>query len=96
MTLADYQEKILANDPEAFSQFSYAIGVNNLKLRSSELLVEIVSKALMIVGIMGYKNDSPISLGRHLRDAYGAALMVNNDRIRTHNSTMQIMVRDGR
>lgn len=95
-TLADYQEKILAGDDEAYSQFSYSIGVNNLKIRSSELLVEIVSKALMIVGIMGYKNDSPTSLCRHLRDAYGAALMVNNDRIRNHNATMQIMVRDGR
>ncbi len=96
MTLNDYQQKLLTNDSEAFEQFSYALGVNNLKLCSSELLVEIVSKTMMIVGIMGYKNDSPISLGRHLRDAYGAALMVNNDRIRNHNSTMQIMVRDGR
>jgi acyl-CoA dehydrogenase len=96
MTLDDYQQKLLSNDKEAFEQFSYALGVNNLKLCSSELLVEIVSKTLMIVGIMGYKNDSPLSLGRHLRDAYGAALMVNNDRIRNHNSTMQIMIRDGR
>ncbi|MEY4590408.1 MAG: hypothetical protein RL497_2484 [Pseudomonadota bacterium] len=96
MTLADYQAKLLAGDEEAYSQFSYAIGVNNLKLRSSDLLVDIVSKTMMIVGIMGYKNDSPNSLCRHLRDAYGAALMVNNDRIRTHNATMQIMVRDGR
>ena len=96
MTLADYESKLVSTEENAFANFAYAIGVNNLKLCSSELLVEIVSKAMYIVGIMGYKNDSPISLGRHLRDAYGAALMVNNDRIRNHNSTMQIMVRDGR
>jgi acyl-CoA dehydrogenase len=52
-----------------------------------------VSKALVIVGISGYKNDSSSSLSRHLRDAFGASIMVNNDRIRKHNSTMQIMVR---
>jgi len=96
MTLADYEEKLAKDDKDGFEQFSYALGVNNLKLCSSEKLVEIVSESMMIVGIMGYKNDSPVSLGRHLRDAYGAALMVNNDRIRNHNSTMQIMIRDGR
>lgn len=93
-TAADYQQKLDANDPNVFGQFTFAIGVNNLKVRSSELVVEIVTKALYVVGIAGYKNDSPISLTRHLRDAYGAALMVNNDRIRGHNATLQIMVRD--
>jgi acyl-CoA dehydrogenase len=43
---------------------------------------------MLICGIAAYRNDSHISLGRHLRDAYGAALMVNNDRIMTHNATL--------
>jgi acyl-CoA dehydrogenase len=43
---------------------------------------------MLICGIAGYRNDSRFSLGRHLRDAYGAALMVNNDRIMTHNATL--------
>ena len=55
--------------------------------------MDIVGKALQIVGISGYKNDSKSSLARQLRDAYGAALMVNNDRIRGHNSTMQAVYR---
>lgn len=92
--IEEYQQKLDAGNPEAFADFGFAIRINNVKLRCSELVVEIVSGALSIVGIMGYKNDTPNSLCRHVRDAYGAALMVNNDRIRGHNSTMQIMVRD--
>ena len=43
---------------------------------------------MLICGIAGYRNDSKFSLARHLRDAYGAALMVNNDRILKLNATM--------
>ena len=43
---------------------------------------------MLICGISGYRNDSKFSLARHLRDAYGAALMVNNDRILKLNATM--------
>ena len=60
--------------------------MNNLKLSSSRLVIEIVGRAMLICGISGYRNDSKFSLGRHLRDAYGAALMVNNDRIMNHNA----------
>ena len=35
------------------------------------------------------------TLGRHLRDACGAGLMVNNDRILGQNATMQIGLREG-
>jgi acyl-CoA dehydrogenase len=94
VAIKEYQEKLDAGNREAFSDFGFSIRINNVKLRCSELVVDIVSGALSIVGIMGYKNDTPNSLCRHVRDAYGAALMVNNDRIRGHNSTMQIMVRD--
>jgi len=48
---------------------------------------------MLICGISGYRNDSKHSLGRQLRDAYGAALMVNNDRILGQSSTMQIVLR---
>ena len=57
--------------------------------------MDIVGKAMLICGIEGYRNDSPHSLGRHLRDAHGAALMVNNDRILGQTSTMQIVAREG-
>jgi len=92
-TMAEYQEMLDAGDADAFSNFGFSIRVNNVKITCSELVVDIVGKALQIVGISGYKNDSSKSLSRHLRDAYGAALMVNNDRIRGHNATMQAVYR---
>lgn len=94
IAIEDYQAKLDAGDMSVFSDFSSSIQINNVKIRCSELVVEIVSQSLMIVGIGAYKNDSSSSLCRQIRDAYGAAIMVNNDRIRNHNSTMQIMVRD--
>lgn len=94
-TMAEYQRMLDAGDPDAFGNFGFSIRVNNVKITCSELVVEIVGRALQIVGISGYKNDSKSSLGRHLRDAYGAALMVNNDRIRGHNATMQAVYRQG-
>jgi len=92
-TMAEYEEMLSAGDPDAFSNFGFSIRVNNVKITCSELVVDVVGKALQIVGISGYKNDSKSSLCRQLRDAYGAALMVNNDRIRGHNSTMQAVYR---
>ena len=86
----EYQSLLDAGDDRAFENFGYSIKVNNVKIRCSEMVVDIVSKALQIVGISGYKNDSSKSLSRHLRDAFGASLMVNNDRIRGHNAKMQI------
>lgn len=94
-TLDEYEQLLRANDPTGFEGYGFAIRVNNLKLVCSQLVVEIVSKALMICGIAGYKNDSKLSLCRHLRDAYGAALMVNNDRILGQNSMIQIVNREG-
>ena len=88
-TLAEYHEFLLNKAPESGSNFGFSIAINNLKITSSQLVVEIVSKAMVICGISGYRNDSKLSLGRHLRDAYGAALMVNNDRILGQSATMQ-------
>jgi acyl-CoA dehydrogenase len=92
-TLAEYHEFLLKGASESGSNFGFAIAINNLKLTSSQLVVEIVSRAMLICGIQGYRNDSKLTLGRHLRDAYGAALMVNNDRILGQSATMQIVQR---
>jgi acyl-CoA dehydrogenase len=56
-------------------------------------MVDIVNRAMLICGISGYRNDSKFSLSRHLRDAYGAAIMVNNDRIMNHNANMLLVHR---
>ncbi|HNC99879.1 MAG TPA: acyl-CoA dehydrogenase family protein, partial [Myxococcota bacterium] len=94
-TIREYQDMLTANAPDAFvSNYNFSSRVNNLKLSSSAMIVDIVGKAMLICGISGYRNDSPITLGRHLRDAYGAALMVNNDRILGQSANIQIMRRE--
>jgi acyl-CoA dehydrogenase len=54
-------------------------------------VVEIVGQAMTICGMAGYRNDSAVSLTRQLRDAYGAALMVNNDRILAASAQMLLV-----
>jgi alkylation response protein AidB-like acyl-CoA dehydrogenase len=91
----EYARMLLDHDPEAFAGFGFVIRVNNLKLTASHLVVDVVARAMVICGIAGYRNDSKLTLGRHLRDAIGAGLMVNNDRILGQNATMQVALREG-
>ena len=81
-------------DSSALSSISFALKLNNLKLTSSQMVVQIVHHALLICGIMGYKNDSRFALGRHLRDAHSAALMIGNDRIYAANASMLLVLKD--
>lgn len=90
----DYEQRLQRFEGQPFPRdFDFATAISNLKITTSQTIVDIVGKALMIVGINGYRNDHEQSLGRHVRDAYGAALMVNNDRILGQSSTMQLMRR---
>jgi len=92
---AEYESLLAADDPAAFGGFGFAIRTNNLKLSCSRQVVDIVGRAMLICGISGYRNDSKYSLARHLRDAHGAALMVNNDRIAQLNATMLLAHKEG-
>jgi acyl-CoA dehydrogenase len=76
------------DDLETLSGMGFAIALNGLKVSTSTLVVDIVGEALKICGIAGYREDSPYSMGRLLRDAYGAAVMVSNDRIIANNAQM--------
>ncbi len=84
----DYEDAL--TDPTRLTSMGFAIQMNNLKLSSSTLVVDIVGRAMQICGISGYREDSPYSLSRSLRDAHGAALMVNNDRI--YGTTAQMLL----
>jgi acyl-CoA dehydrogenase len=79
---------------ESLSSVAFALKMNNLKVSSSQIVVQIVNHALLICGIMGYKNDSQFAVGRHLRDAHSAALMVGNDRIYATNAAMLLVLKD--
>jgi acyl-CoA dehydrogenase len=74
-------------DPDG-SSLSFSIAMNNLKTSTAYRAVEVINQAMLICGIAGYKNDTPFSLGRHLRDAHSAALMVNNDRIDANTASL--------
>jgi len=88
----DYIE--IMDDRDALSGPSFTIRMNNLKIAASRQLVRLCADALQIVGITGYKADSKYSLARQLRDAYGAPLMIANDRILGNNSTLLLVAKD--
>ncbi|MET3856587.1 acyl-CoA dehydrogenase family protein [Rhizobium sp. OAE497] len=78
-------------DPDKLSSMGFAVAMNNVKIASSETILEIVNHVMLICGIMGYKNGTPFSVGRHLRDAHSAQLMISNDRILGNTSSMLLV-----
>jgi acyl-CoA dehydrogenase len=88
----DYASRM--ETPDALQTMAYAIRINNLKITASEALVDIVQSAMHVAGIAGYRLDSPVSLGRSLRDAFGAVVMINNDRILAANASMLLASRE--
>jgi acyl-CoA dehydrogenase len=83
-----------SNGAEELSSIGWALRLNNLKINASEAAPQIVHRALQIVGILGYKNDSPFSMGRHYRDALSGALMISNDRIAAKSASMLLVFKD--
>lgn len=79
---------------EELSSTPFAIQLNHLKLGASRLVADICTQALRITGTTGYRNDSPYSVARNLRDAHSAALMIGNERIHAANGTLHLMYRD--
>ena len=81
LDVTDADGDVADDAAEVTSSIDFMVEVNTLKVNASTLVVDVVNQAMLVVGIMGYREDSPFSLGRLLRDAHGAAVMVNNDRI---------------
>lgn len=75
-------------DPDELSSMSFVVAMNSIKVSSSQAVGEIVQLAFLICGIQGYRNDSPFSLARHMRDAMSAPIMINNDRILGNTSNL--------
>lgn len=82
-----------AQSEDELSSMGFAVEMNNLKVTSSRLAGEVVQHALMITGIAGYKNDTPFSVGRQLRDVMSAPIMISNDRILLNTSNMLLVSR---
>jgi len=82
------------DDRDALSSMGFALRMNGLKVQSATLAVQIVSQALSICGIAGYKTDTKYSVERHLRDAYSAGIQINNDRVLGASASMLLVHRE--
>jgi acyl-CoA dehydrogenase len=79
---------------ETLGSMNWALKMNQLKMACSEAAPRLCHKALQIIGILGYKNDTPFSVGRHYRDVLSAALMVSNGRIAGKSASMLLVVKE--
>ncbi|KQO73336.1 acyl-CoA dehydrogenase family protein [Methylobacterium sp. Leaf88] len=82
-------------DVDTIGSIGFSVMLNNLKTTASEMAVDIVQRALSIVGLAGYQNGTPFSLGRPLRDVLSAPLMIGNDRILANTAKLLLVQKGG-
>jgi acyl-CoA dehydrogenase len=83
-----------AGDRAKLSEMATILRFNNLKIAASEQAPKVCQEALGVCGIVGYKNDTPFSVGRHLRDAMSARLMVANERIHATDASLLLIAKE--
>lgn len=86
-----YQNLVESGAEEA--TIGFTVAMNNLKIAASTAVIEVVTDALRIVGLNGYREDHKLSMGRLLRDSFGPQLMVSNERIRLNNANLVLAYR---
>jgi acyl-CoA dehydrogenase len=92
---AEYDLRDASPDREqSLSSMSYASRINGLKQTSAQLVARICLLSLEVCGVAGYMNDSEFSLGRLVRDALAASLMINNDRLSLTNVNLLVLSKD--
>jgi acyl-CoA dehydrogenase len=79
---------------ERLSEMATVLRFNNLKIAASEQAPRVCQGAMGVCGIMGFKNDTPFSVGRHLRDTMSASLMVANERIHQTNASLLLIAKE--
>jgi acyl-CoA dehydrogenase len=92
--LAEFERASREPDRERLSTMAAALRFNNLKIAASEQAPLVCQGALGVCGIMGFKNDTPYSVGRHLRDTMSACLMVANERIHQTNASLLLIAKE--
>ena len=91
--LRDFEDADAA-DRESLRTLGSVLRFNNLKLAASEQAPRICTAVLEVIGIMAYKNDSPFGVGRQLRDAMSARLMVANERIHAVDAGLLMIAKE--
>lgn len=81
-------------DRAKLAEMATILRFNNLKIAASEQAPRVCQEALGVCGIVGYKNDTPFSVGRHLRDAMSARLMVANERIHATDARLLLIAKE--
>jgi acyl-CoA dehydrogenase len=79
---------------EPLSTVAAQLRFNNLKIAASEQAPRVCQGAMSVCGIVGFKNDTPFSVGRHLRDTMSACLMVANERIHQTNASLLLVAKE--
>jgi acyl-CoA dehydrogenase len=92
LATSEYESLLESGDPEGtLDSVGYAIRINTLKINASEAAPRICTGALSVCGMAGYRNGTPFSVGRHVRDALSASLMIANDRIHATNASLLLV-----
>jgi acyl-CoA dehydrogenase len=92
--LTDFLAAEQDGDRERLGTLGSVLRFNNLKLATSEQAPRICAAVLEVIGIAAYKNDSPFGVGRQLRDALSARLMVANERIHAVDSGLLLIAKE--
>jgi acyl-CoA dehydrogenase len=92
--LGEFLELSAQPDREGLSTMAAAVRFNNLKIAASEQAPRVCQGAMGVCGIVGFKNDTPFSIGRHLRDTMSAVLMVANERIHQTNAGLLLIAKE--
>ncbi len=79
---------------ESLATMATRLRFNNLKIAASEHAADVCRSALDVCGIVGFKNDTPFSVGRHLRDTMSASLMIANERIHETNARLLLIAKE--
>jgi len=80
-------------DEAVLNSVGFGAAMLNVKIAASEMVVDIVNRAMLICGIAGYRTDTPFSLGRYLRDAHSAPIMISNNRIYPNLGNMLLVAK---
>ncbi|HEY1854483.1 MAG TPA: acyl-CoA dehydrogenase family protein [Solirubrobacterales bacterium] len=93
LALEEYS-RLISSERAKLSEMATILRFNNLKIAASEQAPVVCQGAMAVGGIVAYKNDTPFSVGRHLRDSMSACLMVANERIHKTDASLLLIAKE--
>ena len=94
LALAEFVEASAEPGRGRLSEMGSVLRYNNVKIAASEQAPRVCQSAMAVCGIVGFMNDTPYSIGRHLRDTMSASLMVANERLHQTNASLLLIAKD--